>query len=154
MSKEPFLFKEEVYLRCIAIVEEKLNLINTAFAESREALSSEAKSTAGDKHETGRAMIQLEQEKMGRQLLENQKLLNILQRIDSSKSCKKIQSGALFLMKDKWYFIAVGLGGIELNDKPVFVMAPTSPLAQAMLGKMSGESLSFNGKSFTIKDII
>ena len=41
---------------------------DTLFHSNQKALQSETKSSAGDKHETGRAMLQLEMEKAGQQL--------------------------------------------------------------------------------------
>ncbi len=146
--------KEKLYEKCLLLVNEKLHQLNTAYAESKEALGSEAKSTAGDKHETGRAMIQLEQEKMSRQLLETQKLNTILKRINPKSHCSKVQSGALITTGgSQTYYLAVALGKIEVDRNDIFVMAPTSPLAQAMLGKASGESFTFNGTEYVIDNI-
>ena len=147
-------FKNKLYNQCKSLVQEKLELLNSAYAESREALGSEAKSTAGDKHETGRAMIQLEQEKMGRQLAETQKLQNILARINADKIYERVQSGALVKADTGLYFIAVGIGKLEVEGNDVFVMAPTSPLAQAMLGKVKGEQICLNGNTQTILSVI
>ncbi len=154
MTNLDLTFKQQLYQECLSIVTKKLELINSAFAESREALGSEAKSTAGDKHETGRAMIQLEQEKMGRQLAETQKLQTILSRINSEKTCKTVQSGALVETDNGLYFIAVGLGKLEVEGSEIFVMAPTSPLAQAMLGKGKGNQIMFGGNTQTILSVI
>ncbi len=153
MTNQKLLFKQQLYTNCLTLITKKLEQLNSAFAESREALGSEAKSTAGDKHETGRAMIQLEQEKMGRQLAETQKLQTILSRVNATKVYDKVQSGALVETDSGYYFIAVGIGKMQIDNQEVFVMAPTSPLAQAMLGKATGDGISFNGKSFQIKSI-
>lgn len=154
MTDNLLSFKQQLYTKCLTLVSKKLELINSAFAESREALGSEAKSTAGDKHETGRAMIQLEQEKMGRQLAETQKLQTILSRINADKVYDKVQSGALVETDNGCYFIAVGLGKLKVGGVEIFVMAPTSPLAQAMLGKGKGEKVNFNGRINTIIEVV
>ena len=62
MSKSTSL-KKQLYLFCVDYVESKLTNLQSALASAREAVSDDSKSTAGDKHETGRAMAQLEQEK-------------------------------------------------------------------------------------------
>ncbi len=145
--------KEKIYNHCLQLVNEKLAALEQAYRESREALESEAKNTAGDKHETGRAMIQLEQEKMSRQLQETQKLKSMLQRVPYDKVHQRVESGALVECSEGRFFIAVGLGRLEIDDKEVFVVAPFSPLAQAMLGKQKGEAFGFWNQSVVISTI-
>ncbi|MDO6425302.1 hypothetical protein, partial [Saccharophagus degradans] len=60
----------------------------------QEDLNSETKSSAGDKHETGRAMLQLEMEKLGQQYQTVLTQKNVLQKIDVSVK-KKAQVGSL-----------------------------------------------------------
>jgi len=49
--------KQQLYDACLLFVNTKLATITTVMASSKKALHSETKSSAGDKHETGRAMI-------------------------------------------------------------------------------------------------
>jgi hypothetical protein len=153
MSINPQQFKIALHQQCVDLVNQRLDTLNRAYIESREALSSEAKSTAGDKHETGRAMIQLEQEKMSRQLLETQKLAHLIVRINPVKECKTVMAGAVVLVNQDWYYMAAGLGKINLKEGSAFVMAPTSPLAQAMLGKAAGDTFTFNTNLYTVAEV-
>lgn len=146
--------KKKIYDHCLALVNEKLENLHQAFAESREALQSEAKSTAGDKHQTGRAMIQLEQEKMSRQLQETEKLKNMLQRVPYDKAFDSVQSGALVETSNGHFFVAVGLSQVKIDDQEIFVLAPSSPLAQAMLGKKAGEKFQFRGSEMQIQSLL
>lgn len=65
--------KKDAYNFCVLFVNERLARIQGQIKELETALTSETKSSAGDKHETGRAMIQLEREKLGQQLAELEK---------------------------------------------------------------------------------
>jgi len=60
--------KEKIHQKCVALATEKQNEITHSIIRVQESLAAEGKSTAGDKHETGRAMLQLEREKLGLQL--------------------------------------------------------------------------------------
>ena len=60
-----------------------MKTIEHTMQSNQEALDSESKSSAGDKHETGRAMLQLEMEKAGQQLQEVEKMKLILEKIQS-----------------------------------------------------------------------
>ena len=53
---------------------EKGKRIQLAFDDLNSAITDDSKSTAGDKHETGRAMVHLEQEKLSKQLIQNKYL--------------------------------------------------------------------------------
>ena len=71
-NNKAIFIKQELFGQCQNFVNSKLDTIRQTINELQQALNSETKSSAGDKHETGRAMIQLEREKMGRQLAEVQ----------------------------------------------------------------------------------
>ena len=56
--------KKQLFSECQNFVNSKLEAIHRTIEGLQNSLTSETKSTAGDKHETGRAMAQLEQEKI------------------------------------------------------------------------------------------
>ena len=66
--------KQDLCHQCQAFIDNRLRTIQKTINEIQESLTSETKSSAGDKHETGRAMLQLEREKAGNQLAEIQKI--------------------------------------------------------------------------------
>jgi len=77
--------KNEAYNYCGQFVAERLGRIQRQIKELETALTSETKSSAGDKHETGRAMIQLEREKLGQQLSELEKTQQLLSKVPKDK---------------------------------------------------------------------
>lgn len=132
---------------------QKLNTLENAFAESRQALNSESKSTAGDKHETGRAMIQLEMEKLGNQLQaaeEQMKLLNSL----STGIRKKANLGALIKLSSNFYYLSLSMGKVHFEGYEVFLLSGAAPLAQAMLGKQQGDTIHFRGNELALEVIV
>ncbi|AEV31696.1 Transcription elongation factor, GreA/GreB, C-term [Owenweeksia hongkongensis DSM 17368] len=145
--------KKELFENLNSILENKISILKEAFAEKREDLLSESKSTAGDKHETGRAMIQLEQEKLSSQLVQLQKQRDMLIRINPKKQCNTVQMGALVETDKGAYFISTGLGQIKHEGSLIFAIAPTSPVAQAMLGKSVNDTFEFNSTKQTIHSI-
>lgn len=145
--------KPLLHQHLLQLLQNKLNVLEASFAEKREDLLSESKSTAGDKHETGRAMIQLEQEKLSAQLLQLQKQRDMLLRINPEKEYNTVQAGALIQTNKGMFYITTGLGQVELEGISVFAIAPTSPVAQAMLGKKASENFEFNSNKQTILKI-
>ena len=66
--------KQQLYQYCWTFIEDRFKTIQNNIEELQKALNSETKSSAGDKHETGRAMLQLDREKLGLQLAEINKI--------------------------------------------------------------------------------
>ena len=56
--------KEKLYIACEAYVDERIKRIEAAMAGLESDLENETKSSAGDKYETGREMINLEINKL------------------------------------------------------------------------------------------
>lgn len=62
--------KQQLISDCTKKLQQQIVSLKQLLDEVTEAVNNETKSSVGDKHETSRAMMQLEQEKLGKQLLE------------------------------------------------------------------------------------
>ena len=62
------MIKKILFSHCKAHLEKKIEILELQKKSLQKDLTSEIKSSVGDKHETGRAMIQLELEKLGNQI--------------------------------------------------------------------------------------
>ncbi len=119
----------------------------------RQAVQTESKSTAGDKHETGRAMIHLEQEKLHQQLAEATSVLAELEQVKPEQSLETVQRGALVHTDRAIFYVAVGLGKVNLHGTDIFVISSQSPIGKRMVGKRSGERFNMNGTDYAITSI-
>ncbi len=146
--------KQDLYDQCCTFVESKLTAIQKAILEIQESLTTETKSSAGDKHETGRAMLQLEREKIGQQLAETQKLKEILSKIDSSKTSKKVSLGCVVYTSQNNYFIAISSGKLQIKGEDFYAISANTPIAQLLLGKTDGDEVVFRNETFSITQII
>lgn len=148
------VLKSKTVLACKTLLEEKLSFLTSTLADATDAGNNETKSTAGDKHETGRAMMQLEQEKLGQQLLELENQKKDFDKIDFSIKSKTIINGS-FIETNKGYFlIASAIGKISVDEKIVYVISPKSPLALKLLGLKEKEMIDFNGIDYIIITIL
>ncbi|MDH7446199.1 3-oxoacyl-ACP synthase [Aquimarina sp. 2201CG14-23] len=145
--------KEELYHQCELFVEDRLHRIRNRIANIQESLGSETKSTAGDKHETGRAMLQLEREKAGVQLAEAQNLQILLAKIDVSSSSEVIRLGSLVKTSQGNYFISISVGKITVENEFYFAIAPNTPIGKLLLGKKTSDHFNFNEKQYIIQKI-
>lgn len=117
------------------------------------ALREETKSSAGDKYETSRSMINLEKEKVEENLLELIKKRVTINHVDPTKPTKKVQLGSLLKTKNGIFFISTSLGKVTIDGQDIFVISPISPIAQVMLDLTIGDSFEFNGKKTPILEL-
>jgi hypothetical protein len=80
---------------CKETVENRFDKIKQTITAIEESLEDESKSSAGDKHETGRAMLQIDRENAGKQLHEIESLQALVKKIDSSAVSDYIRLGSL-----------------------------------------------------------
>ncbi|WAC00944.1 3-oxoacyl-ACP synthase [Lacinutrix neustonica] len=146
--------KQALYNKCVGFTQRRLNTINKTIEELQESLTSETKSSAGDKHETGRAMVQLEREKAGQQLAEIQKINQLLAKIEISKPSKTVALGSLVMTSKSNYFIAISAGEFEIEDQKFYAIAANTPIAQLLLGKTIQDEITFRDQHFTIIEVV
>jgi hypothetical protein len=99
-------------------------------------------------------MSQLARDMSAKQVFENKQELGFLLKLENIITTKTIVQGSIILANDKIFYIAVGLGVINLNETNVTVLSPKAPLAQLMLGKKAKDQFELNKKAFFIEDIL
>jgi transcription elongation GreA/GreB family factor len=147
------LLKQKIHRYCLHLLNQKIEELNLALTNATDAANNETKSSAGDKHETARAMMQLEQEKLGKQLKELEDQRSELEKIDISKTSVKISRGTLIQSDKGFLFLSIGLGKIVVEDKTVFAISPQSPLGLKLTGKKENDVVEFNGMKYTIQKL-
>ena len=145
--------KEELYNHCLYYVNKRLQTVQDTINSNQKALQSETKSSAGDKHETGRAMLQLEMEKAGQQLSGVSLMKEILAKIDLTKNAKRVSLGSIIITSRANYFLSISAGKIEATSKQYFAISASSPIGKLLLGKQEKETITFNGKLIVIEEI-
>ena len=146
--------KEKVHSAILENVNERIQSLNSILKDTFQATAEDSKSSAGDKHETGVAMAQLEQEKLTKQINEFLLLKEALLKINPSKVHTKIEVGSLVETNNGWYYFSVGLGAVKMNQTNIFAMNPLAPIGTLLNGKMKGEQVVFNGKTTKILNVL
>ncbi len=145
--------KEKLLQACRNFAEEKLQTIQNTLSELSDSVGSDSKSTAGDKHETGRAMLHLEQEKAGEQLQQAQDTLRAIHKISIQKASTKIVAGSLVITNRGNFFIAISAGKITIDKVDYYAVSPKAPIAQKLIGLSKNEKVKFNGVDYSIEHI-
>ncbi|GAA0891587.1 hypothetical protein GCM10009122_12660 [Fulvivirga kasyanovii] len=146
--------KQQLYDKCRELVDQRIKNAKDAMDSAQEAANDETKSSAGDKYETGREMMQQEMENNAVQLSEARKLKEIIDRIIPGKSYDTVQIGSLVITNNGSFYISIGLGKIILDGKDYFAIAPSSPLGALLMDKKAQESIELNGRTFNIQQVL
>lgn len=147
------VIKSKLYAHCEMYVKQRIQTIELALSEAQKAANSETQSTAGDKHNTARAMMQLAAEQNAKHLNEAKKLKQTLHLIDPSKKYNTIQLGSLVRAESGNFYIAISAGKTELDGQLYFMVSPSSPVAMKMVGLKAGDMFELNGRQFKIQAV-
>ena len=142
--------KEQLWLQCKQIVEQRLATAQLAMDAAQESANQEEKSSAGDKYETGRAMAQLERDKAAMQVEENKKMLTVLNQIGQSTSIDRVTLGSVVVTDRNNFYVSIGAGKLEIGGESYVAISTQSPIGQLLLYKRKGEFFSFNNQKQTI----
>jgi hypothetical protein len=145
--------KEQLYKLCIDYVQKKINEAKLASEDAQYAAIEETKSSAGDKYETGREMMQQEADRNQGQLNEANKLMVALSRVSYSTPHTTGDSGSLVVTNNGSFFIAISAGSFTVDGKTYFVVSPASPVGAKLIGKKKGDEFNLNGRDYKVESI-
>ncbi|SHN37885.1 hypothetical protein [Chitinophaga sp. CF418] len=151
--QEMITFKTRLKKAGEVLIAERIAMAKSAVDNAQEAANSEDKSSAGDKYETGRAMGHLEKDMYARQLAENIREFDKLQKVNTDIIYTTVQLGAFIRCQTYSFFIAAGLGKQVIDDQTIFFLSPDAPLAKLLLHKKAGDSFLFNKMDMVILEI-
>jgi transcription elongation GreA/GreB family factor len=146
--------KKELHNLCTGYVQKRMDTAVQAINAAQQAANEETKSSAGDKYETGRAMMQQETDRNRTQLNEANKLMVALNHINISAHSKIAGPGSLVITNNGKFYIAVSAGTLVLNGEAYFAISPASPIGSILIGKNAGDEFSLNGKQYRVENII
>ncbi len=146
-------FKSELVEGCIRELEHKRKEILNELQELYSAIANETKSSAGDKHETSRALMQNQREQTGNRLKETEAMIGALQQIDTQTPNTIVRLGSLVTTNRGTFFISIGFGRFEKGDTLFYFVSSQSPLAASMIGKRAGDVFIFNNHEYRIVEV-
>lgn len=146
--------KIELYQYLLSAIQDKITALENNLAAIKESISNETKSTAGDKYETARAMLHIEQGNMMQQLSNAFHQKNELNVIDIDNQSPVSKHGSLIFTSNGIFFIAIAYGSVQIANKTIIVLSAQSPLGKLFIGKRNQETVVFNNNNFLINEII
>ncbi|EAQ38479.1 hypothetical protein MED134_11301 [Dokdonia sp. MED134] len=145
--------KEELLKACKEHLMQRRDVVQQILDNVATSLREETKSTAGDKHETGRAMLQLERENAGKQLAAIEKLEQIFLRIKLDLSEGPVHLGSVVVTSQACYFISIPVGAIKVDGLTFYAIGIGSPIGQLLMGKREGDEVRFRESVIKITTI-
>jgi transcription elongation GreA/GreB family factor len=152
MLQAPFT-KTDLVSFAQKLIAEKIDRVKNILAEISDSIVNESKSSAGDKHETSRAMLHLEEEKNRKMLSVLLKERSTLQAINTNQVHNTITIGSLLSASDKYFFIGIGLGAREINGAQVILISSHSPITKQLIGKKIGEVFTLANETLLIENV-
>lgn len=146
-------FKKQVYNACLSQMNDRVRNIEVAIEQAENAGADDTKSSAGDKYETTREMMQQEISRNQLQLTEAKKARYHLEQLESTTIEQTIIPGALIQTNQGMFYLTISLGQIHVDGMNVLILSPASPLGQILNGKNKNESFTFNGIEYTINEV-
>jgi hypothetical protein len=146
--------KEQLYQQCLDYVAQRIDVASKAIKMAQDSADEETKSSAGDKYETGRAMMQLEMEKYSAQLAEATRLRDMLERINIHAAGDTVRPGSAVTTDQGNFFIAISAGQLKAGTETFFAVSPVTPIGMKLMGLKEKESFEFNKKVYRVKRIL
>ncbi len=150
MAKE---LKAQLLAHCIDFIDGKYQTLLSEYKLYQESAANETKSTAGDKHDTSKSMMQLEQEKLGQQLELLLRQRKILESIDATRRSQVVEFGSIVYTKAGNFFIAISAREVSIDSESFVPVSLQSPLAMALAKHKAGDVVEFNYKIYDISSV-
>ena len=146
-------FKQKIHQHYQQQVQDKIDAFRDMITALTEDSKSDAKGSAGDKHETALSMMHIEQEKLNTKIAEYLEQKAILDKIDSSIISKKIALGSLAQANGMLLFVSTALPKIAIDNKTIFAVSPQSPLGSKLMGNEVGFAFEINGTKYLVEKV-
>lgn len=146
--------KKELLEQIFKQIDDKISILQSEFKVYKDSAANETKSTAGDKHDTSKSMMQLEQEKMSAQLSDILNQKNVLLNVSLTKEQKSIGLGSLVYTSNGVFFLSIFSKSINLNGINYIPVSIQSPIGKELMKSKKGLSILINAKEYTILSIV
>lgn len=152
MDKTPLLKTVKVSLLtvCKKHVQQRIDNAQEAIASASDAAADDTKSSAGDKFETTREMMQQELSRHHLLLSDAKRMEQLLANIDIRVDSGPIRTGSLVTTDQGIFFIAISVGQTQVGEVTYWIISPYSPLGQRLVGLSAGQQVAFNGTTYQI----
>lgn len=135
---------------CINLKKNQLQELDNSLSSIKDAVESNDKSSAGDKHETSRENANQTLLIYGAQRKKAMDDLMLLQMIKPDVIHDKVQTGAVVVMNDLVLYIAEMSDRLTIDNVVFNIVPPNGPLLKEINGRGAGHTFTFNNRNYQI----
>ncbi len=146
-------FKQKVYNYYLQLITDKVQQLQQILTDLKESGTNETKSTAGDKHETALAMLQIEQANVRQQYKDAQTQKALLYKINPLILADIVVNGSLVQTSKGYFFVSIALGKAMIDGNKVIALSQQSPLGMQLMGLRVGDTTMVNSVQYGIESI-
>lgn len=146
--------KELAVKKINELIEARIHEIKLEITETIDSKKNETKSSAGDKYETGREMIQQVLSNLESQLSKFKQMKNELDTINFNNNSNVINLGSFVETDNNCFLISVAFGKINLTENEFYAISIHSPIGKALKNKKKSDIVIFQNKEIHIKNIL
>jgi hypothetical protein len=144
--------KKALFDYCMQYADMRMATAQQAMTAAQAAANEEGKSSAGDKYETGRAMMQIERDQAAQQLDEALKLRNVLMLLKANNKSSS-GPGKVIVTSIGNFFIAISAGNCTIDNQSYLTVSTHSPIGKILSDAKPGQLVRFNGKDIRVHSI-
>lgn len=145
--------RKQVKEAVLAQLQKQITSIKEQIASLTEDAQNDAKSSAGDKHETGLAMMHLEQEKLSAKLRDLVQFEVIVLKLPEEKQTDKVTLGSIVKTNKGIFYVCIAIPALKVQNETIICISPSAPLMQFLLNKTNGDEITFNSITYKILEI-
>lgn len=106
-----------------------------------------------DLYDSYRNQMMSKREMFAQQMLKVNEQVDILRRVDMTRTYDTVRFGAVVITSSQRLFIATGIGKIKAEGEEYFVISALVPFFDAINNKKAGDTFEFRGKKEKVLDV-
>jgi uncharacterized protein (UPF0128 family) len=146
--------KSSLYQLCLNFIKERIETAEFALKQAREASNDDTKSSAGDKYETSREMMQQDIDRNKRLLIDAEENQHVLSSLKDTPHSDAARNGSLVITDQGSFYLSISAGQLHIGKDVYFAISAVSPIGKLLLGKVKGDKFDFNGRKYSIKEVV
>jgi hypothetical protein len=143
--------KQKILDACFAQQTKVMDNLKVVMAEVAD--SAEEYGLPKDLYDSYRNQMMSKREMFAQQLLKINEQVDILRRVDMTRTFHQIRFGAVVITESQRLFVAAGIGKIVVDGEEYFVISAMVPFYNAIDGKRAGDTYEFRGKKEKILEV-
>ncbi|MGS2726209.1 transcription elongation factor [Psychroserpens sp. BH13MA-6] len=144
--------KEQLLEICQLHVQKRIASYKDEIETIKDAIENNDKSNDED-DDSGNGKLFNDLEKNAQYLSDAHNMQDTLKLIQVKTSHQHVVLGSVVFTNSSTFFLAISLGKVPFEGTDYFIISKSSPIGSLLMNKTVGDTITFNGTSYTINQI-